>query len=90
MTRPTSSKGAAPEVLAEAGAGFPDGAHPRIHRELFQSTLELITGVCATPAEAHADLAATVAELQPILRRRHLARCIGTGVHPFSSGTSCA
>ena len=40
--------------------------------------------MCATPAEAHADLAATVAELQPILRRRHLA-LIGTGVHPFSS-----
>ena len=75
---------AAPEVLAEAGAGYPGGAHPRIHQELFQSTLELITGVCATPAEAHADLAATVAELQPILRRRHLA-LIGTGVHPFSS-----
>jgi carboxylate-amine ligase len=75
---------AAPEVLAEVSAGYPDGVHPRIHRELFQSTLELVTGVCATPAEAHADLAATVAELTPILRRRHLA-LIGTGVHPFSS-----
>jgi carboxylate-amine ligase len=75
---------AAPEVLAEVSAGHPDGAHPRIHRELFQSTVELVTGVCATPAEAHADLAATVAELTPVLRRRHLA-LIGTGVHPFSS-----
>ena len=74
---------AAPRVLDEIGAGYPDGEHPRIHRELFQSTLELITGVCATPAEAHADLAATVAELNPILRRHHLA-LIGTGVHPFS------
>jgi carboxylate-amine ligase len=75
---------AAPAVIAEAGAGWPGGSHPRIHQELFQSTLELITGVCATPADAHADLAATVAELTPILRRRHLA-LIGTGVHPFSS-----
>ncbi|HSO04633.1 MAG TPA: glutamate-cysteine ligase family protein, partial [Candidatus Limnocylindrales bacterium] len=75
---------AAPAVLAEASAAYPDSRHPRIHQELFQSTLELITGVCATPAEAHADLTATVAELQPILRRRHLA-LIGTGVHPFSS-----
>lgn len=75
---------AAPAVLAEVSAGHPDGAHPRIHRELFQSTLELITGVCDTPAAAHADLAATVAELSPILRRNHLA-LIGTGVHPFSS-----
>ena len=78
---------AAPEVLAEVSAGWPDGAHPRIHRELFQSTLELITGVCRTPDEAHADLSATVAELTPILRRRHLA-LIGTGVHPFSSWNS--
>jgi carboxylate-amine ligase len=75
---------AAPEVLAEVSAGCADGAHPRIHKELFQSTVELVTGVCATPAEAHADLVATVAELTPILRRRHLA-LIGTGVHPFSS-----
>ncbi len=44
-------------MLDEIGANYPDGEHPRIHRELFQSTLELITGVCATPAEAHADLA---------------------------------
>ena len=78
---------AAPVVLAEVCAPYPDGAHPRIHRELFQSTLELVTGVCATPAEAHADLAATVAELDPILRRHHLA-LIGTGVHPFSSWNS--
>jgi carboxylate-amine ligase len=75
---------AAPEVLAEMAADLPDGEHPRIHRELFQSTLELVTGVCRTPAQAHADLAATVAELTPVLRRRHLA-LIGTGVHPFSS-----
>jgi carboxylate-amine ligase len=78
---------AAPEVLAEVSAGFPDGAHPRIHHELFQSTLELVTGVCDTPAQARADLAATVAELTPVLRRRHLA-LIGTGVHPFSSWNS--
>ncbi len=75
---------AAPEVLAEVGARYPGGAHPRIHQELFQSTLELVTGVCQTPADAHADLAATVAVLDPILRRRHLA-LIGTGVHPFSN-----
>ena len=74
---------AAPTVLAEVCAPYPDGVHPRIHRELFQSTLELVTGVCETPADAHADLAATVAELAPILRRHHLA-LIGTGVHPLS------
>lgn len=75
---------AAPVVLAEVSSGYPDDVHPRIHRELFQSTLELITGVCDTPEQAHADLVATVSELDPILRRHHLA-LIGTGVHPFSS-----
>lgn len=75
---------AAPEILAEVAAGHPDQDHPRIKPELFQSTLELITGVCRTPAQAHADLAATTAELTPLLRRRNLS-LIGTGVHPFSS-----
>jgi hypothetical protein len=28
---------AAPAVLSEAGSGYPGGAHPRIHQELFQS-----------------------------------------------------
>jgi carboxylate-amine ligase len=74
---------AAPEVLAEVGAPFPDGVHPRIRHELFQSTLELVTDVCDTPAQARDDLAATAAELAPVLRRRDLA-LIGTGVHPFS------
>jgi len=74
---------AAPIVLAEVGAAH-GGEHPRIHRELFQSTLELVTGVCATPAQARADLEATLADLEPVLRRHGLA-LIGTGVHPFSA-----
>lgn len=75
---------AAPQVLAELAEGSGVGVLDRVHRELFQSTLELVTGVCTTPAEAHADLSGTVATLTPVLRRRHLA-LIGTGVHPFSS-----
>jgi carboxylate-amine ligase len=75
---------AAPGILAEMSAGYPDGEHPHIKKELFQSTLELVTGICNTPAEAKADLQATVAELNPALAARHLA-LIGTGVHPFSS-----
>lgn len=75
---------AAPEILAELSTHHPGDDHPRIKPELFQSTLELITGVCATPEQAHADLAATVAELAPALRRRGLS-LIGGGMHPFSS-----
>ena len=40
------------ELLAEMGAGHPDGEHPKAKHELFQSTVEIITGVCETPAEA--------------------------------------
>ena len=78
---------AAPEVLAEVGAGHPDGQHPRIHHEFFQSTVELVTGVCATPSEARADLARTAAELEPLLRRRGLT-LVGGGVHPFTRWSS--
>ncbi|MGV1003302.1 MAG: glutamate--cysteine ligase [Candidatus Nanopelagicales bacterium] len=78
---------AAPEILAVLAQGHPDGEHPKIKAELFQSTLELITGICETPAQAKADLQATVAELEPLLRERHLA-LIGTGVHPFSAWAS--
>lgn len=75
---------AAPGILAELAADFPDGEHPRIKKELFQSTLELVTGICDTPADARNDLEATIAELTPAVRARHLA-LIGTGVHPFSA-----
>src|SRR5207237_144478 len=78
---------------ANAGADPCRGCHkpaPRRVRhntkaqhELFESTIEIITGVCSTVAEARADLEATLAELQPLLERRDLAfMCSGT--HPFS------
>ena len=70
----------ASEVLA---ALSPDGEHPRAKHELLQSTIEVVTGVCATVAEATADLAGTVAELAPLLAERDLAlMCAGT--HPFT------
>lgn len=78
---------AAPDILEELSAGHPGGEHPRIKPELFQSTLELITGICETPAAAKADLRQTVSELEPLLARRHLS-LIGTGVHPFSDWAS--
>ncbi len=75
--------GAASEVLAELGRGHPDGEHPKAKHELLESTVEVITGVCSTVAEARADLAGTVAELDVALDRRGLAlMCSGT--HPFS------
>src|SRR3712207_8836741 len=63
----------------------PEGAseHPYAKHELFQSTIEVITGICGTVREATDDLARTIAELSPEAERRGLAlMCAGT--HPFT------
>jgi carboxylate-amine ligase len=73
----------ASEILAAVGRGRPDGIHPKAKHELLESTIEIITGICSTAAEARADLETTLAELQPHLERRDLA-FICSGTHPFS------
>lgn len=63
----------------------PDGAeeHPKAKHELLQSTVEIITGVCTTVAEAKADLAGTLAEVTAAAQERGLGlACAGT--HPFT------
>jgi glutamate---cysteine ligase / carboxylate-amine ligase len=70
------------EILAEMGAGHPGGEHPKAKHELFQSTVEIITGVCRNPAEAGDDLRATLAELRAAAERRGLT-LISAGTHPF-------
>ena len=55
---------AASELLEELGRGHPDGLHPKAKHELFECCVEVITGICATPAEAKVDLAATIGELR--------------------------
>ncbi|MEA2646015.1 MAG: glutamate---cysteine ligase / carboxylate-amine ligase [Chloroflexota bacterium] len=75
-------KSAAGEVLAEMGDGREDG-HPKAKHELLQSTIEILTSVCANVAEARADLAATIAEIEDHTRPRGLSlMCSGT--HPYS------
>jgi carboxylate-amine ligase len=64
------------------GRDHPDG-HPKAKHELLESTIEIITGVCGTVAEARADLAGTVAELDALLAPRGLA-AMCSGTHPFS------
>ena len=57
--------------------------HPKAKHELLQSTIEVITGVCTTVAEAKADLAGTVAEVAAAAERRGLGlMCAGT--HPIT------
>lgn len=70
------------ELLAEMSQGFPGNDHPKAKHELFQSTVEIITGVCDTPTRARADLAETVQELHATAARRGL-KIISAGTHPF-------
>ena len=70
------------ELLAELGAPHPEGEHPKAKHELFQSTVEIITGVCETPAQARADLQATLDELVEVARPRGI-KVISAGTHPF-------
>ena len=70
------------ELLAEMSEGFPDNDHPKAKHELFQSTVEIITGVCETPAQARLDLAETFGELHATAARRGL-KIISSGTHPF-------
>jgi carboxylate-amine ligase len=70
------------EILREIR---PEGAeeHPKAKHELLQSTIEIITGICGTVAEAKADLAGTLAEVGAAAERRGLGlMCAGT--HPFT------
>jgi len=70
------------EILAEL---TPEGLdeHPKAKHELLQSTVEIITGICGTVAEAKADLAGTLAEVVEAADRRGLGvLCAGT--HPMT------
>lgn len=70
------------EILAEMGAAHPGREHPKAKHELFQSTVEIITGVCDTPAQAGDDLRGTLAELRAAAERRGLT-LVSAGTHPF-------
>jgi carboxylate-amine ligase len=72
----------ASEILAEiCPAGLE--SHPKAKHELLESTVEVITGVCATVAEAREDLSGTVQEVRKAAANLNLGlMCSGT--HPFT------
>lgn len=74
---------AASDILAELGRDHPGGEHPKAKHELFECTVEMITGVCDTVAEARSDLEATLAEVQSAASARGLA-VLCSGTHPYS------
>jgi carboxylate-amine ligase len=73
---------AASHILDAMGADHPERVHPKAKHELFECTVEIITGVCETVAEAKADLAATLDEVRVHAEERGLAP-ISVGTHPF-------
>ena len=74
---------AATDILTEIGAPHPDGEHPKAKHELLESTIEIITGICGTVAEAKADLAETLAEVTAAAETRGLG-VVCSGTHPFT------
>ena len=68
-------------------AGLPglqeSGEHPKMRHELMQSTVEAVTGICGTVAEAKADLAVTMKDLQRSAEPHGIVLA-GAGTHPMS------
>lgn len=67
----------AAEVIADIGAT------PRVHKELLRNTIEVVTGVCDTVAEAMEDLRSTLIPVRTVVEDRGMELfCAGT--HPFA------
>ncbi|MBV5336425.1 carboxylate--amine ligase, partial [bacterium] len=75
--------GAAPSVLAELAARHGVDEHPRIKAELYKCTLEVITGICDTVADARADIQEGIDEIRDIVEPQGID-VISAGLHPFS------
>lgn len=74
---------AATPILDEVGAAYPGGQHPKVKHELLECTVEIITGICGTAAEARDDLQRTLKEVAACTEARGLA-LLCSGSHPFS------
>jgi glutamate---cysteine ligase / carboxylate-amine ligase len=70
-------------VLASLRGLEESGEHPKMRHELMQSTVEVVTGICGTVAEAKADLAMTIKELQRTAEPHGIVLA-GAGTHPLS------
>ncbi|KPM51376.1 glutamate--cysteine ligase [Frankia sp. CcI49] len=77
----------ATEILEDLRGKVGEEAAAKAKHELFESTIEVITGVCGSVPEALADLSGTVDPLRDLAERRGLGlMCSGT--HPFSDYTT--
>ena len=79
--------GGAPAILAELARRNGGVEHPRIKAELYQCTLEVITGICDTVADARADIEAGIAEIRAVAEPMGID-LVSAGLHPFTSWQS--
>lgn len=77
----------AKEVLRGVAAKHPelneDDEHPHIKQELLLNTVELVTGICNTVAEAKADLSGSLAAVRDVTDPMGV-EVFCAGSHPFS------
>ncbi|WP_211876596.1 glutamate--cysteine ligase [Pseudarthrobacter albicanus] len=75
------------EVLSGVVARHPelneDDEHPHIKQELLLNTVELVTGICTTVAEAKADLGSSLAAVREVTDPMGV-EVFCAGSHPFS------
>ena len=72
----------ASDLFAAAGPRLPDPA--RLHKELLRNTVEVVTGVCTSVAEAVADLRASLDVVLPVADELGVD-LFAAGTHPFAS-----
>jgi carboxylate-amine ligase len=71
----------AADLFAAASPRLSDPA--RLHKELLRNTVEIVTGVCGSVADAMADLRATLAVVMPAADELGVD-LFGAGAHPFA------
>ena len=71
------------QVLAGLPGLLESGEHPKMRHELMQSTVEVVTGICGTVAEAKADLALSLKDLQRAAEHHGIVLA-GSGTHAIS------
>ena len=80
-----SSRDLVNSAAALFGAASPRLDDPsRLHKELLRNTVEVVTGVCTTVAEAMADLRETMAVVVPAADELGVD-LLGAGTHPFAN-----
>ena len=70
-------------VLADLPGLLESGEHPKMRHELMESTIEVVTGICGTVAEAKADLALSLKDLQRAAES-HDIMLASSGTHAIS------